>query len=205
LLGPGAVDVLFSSLEEASYGYVVIEAPGLLTDPEPRLLAGRGDAIVLVCPEGAPEHDLAEARAALAPLRTRVLGVVVTPGDRSAKAEPASASEPPRESAPAPEPEDVALAEVEAAAPEPDVVLAELEPDVVSPGLSIAEGEAREVLKRLHAADRPLTMAEVRAAMGNPPAARVRSSLRRLVERGEVVRDGNGRRGDPYVYLSADR
>jgi capsular polysaccharide biosynthesis protein len=206
LLGPGAVDVLFSSLEEASYGYVVIEAPGLLTDPEPRLLAGRGDAIVLVCPEGAPEHDLVEARAALAPLRTRVLGVVVTPGDGSAKPAPAAAPAPPREGTPAPEPEDEAPAEVEAAAsPEPDVALAELEADVVSPGLSFAEGEAREVLERLRAADRPLTTAEVRAAMGNPPAARVRSSLRWLVERGEVVRTGNGRRGDPYVYLSSDR
>jgi hypothetical protein len=76
---------------------------------------------------------------------------------------------------------------------------------VVSPGLSIAESEVREVLEQLRAADRPLTTAEVRAAMGNPPAARVRSSLRWLVERGEVVRTGNGRRGDPYVYLSSDR
>lgn len=206
LLGPGAVDVLFSSLEEAGYGYVVIEAPGLLTDPEPRLLAGRGDAIVLVCPEGAPEHDLVEARAALAPLRTRVLGVVVTPGDGSAKPAPAAASELPGVSTLAAEPEDVAPAEVEAVtSTETDVAVAELETEVVLPGLGIAEGEAREVLERLRAADRPLTTAEVRAAMGNPPAARVRASLRRLVERGEVVRNGDGRRGDPYVYLSVDR
>jgi capsular polysaccharide biosynthesis protein len=208
LLGPGAVDVLFSSLEKASYGYVVIEAPGLLTDPEPRLLAGRGDAIVLVCLEGAPEHDLVEARAALASLRARVLGVVVTRGDGSAKPKPEPAAAPgmPRESTPAPEPEGVAPAEVEAvASSEPDVAFAELETEAISPGPSVAEGETREVLERLRAADRPLTSAEVRAAMGNPPPARVRSSLRRLVERGEVVRNGNGRRGDPYVYVSADR
>jgi hypothetical protein len=33
----------------------------------------------------------------------------------------------------------------------------------------------------------------------------VRTRLRQLVEGGEVVRGGSGRRGDPYVYGPRDR
>ena len=208
LLGPGAVDALFGSLAETGYGYVVIETPGLLTNPEPRLLARHADAIVLACPERAPELDVMDARAALAPLAVRVLGVVVTPDDGSAQLDPAqqAAHEGMRPLVPQkvghpegglptsllePREHDFALAELDAAAP--------------SESTSIAESEAHLVLEQLRVAGRPLTTTELRAALGDPPAARVRSTLRRLVARGEVVRGGDGRRGDPYVYASADR
>jgi Mrp family chromosome partitioning ATPase len=207
-LRPGAVDALLAAIAETSYGYVVIETPGLLTDPEPRLLARHADAIVLVCPERASELDVVDARAALAPLASLVLGVVVTPGDGSAKLdlpEPAAA-----EGTPTPRPE---------AARQPDggppasvlesrdagLALAGPYAAAASTSTGIADGEAREVLEQLRAAGRPLTAAELRTELGDPPAARVRSSLRRLVDRGEVVREGHGRKGDPYVYVSADR
>jgi capsular polysaccharide biosynthesis protein/Mrp family chromosome partitioning ATPase len=208
LLRPGAVDALFAAIAETSYGYVVIETPGLLTGPEPRLLARHADAIVLVCPERAPELDVVDARAALAPLASLVLGVVVTPGDGSAKPdlpEPAAGN-----TTPAPRPEaarhpDGGLPASVLASRDAGLALAGLDAAAASESTGIAEGEAREVLEQLRAAGRPLTAAELRTELGDPPAARVRSSLRRLVDRGEVVREGHGRKGDPYVYASADR
>jgi capsular polysaccharide biosynthesis protein/Mrp family chromosome partitioning ATPase len=250
LLGPGAVDGLFASLADTDYGYVIIETPGLLTSPEPRLLARHADAIVLACPESAPEADIMDARAVLTPLAIRILGMVVTPADGSAEPvlEPVPSDgalvqrgedlgHPERAlSASSPEPPDTDLASAEpvlsqpvsrdgaleqeredlehpesapsGSPPEPsnnDLASAELDAVAVAEQMSIAEREAREVLERLRAADRPLTTAEVRTALGDPPAARVRSSLRRLVDRGEVVRNGHGRKGDPYVYVNADR
>ena len=209
LLRPGAVDALFAAIAETSYGYVVIETPGLLTDPEPRLLARHADAIVLTCPEHASEFDVVDARTALTRLAIRVLGVVVTPDDGSAKRDPPEPAA--HEGVPIPEPEDARHPEVgpPASLLEPrdaGLALAGLEASAAaSKNTSIAESEAREVIERLRAAGRPLTAAELRAALGDPPAARVRSSLRRLVVRGEVVREGNGGRGDPYVYTNAER
>jgi non-specific protein-tyrosine kinase len=208
LLGPGAVDAFFASLAETSYGYVVIEAPGLLASPEPRLLAPHADAIVLACPEHAPELDVVDARAALTPLAVRLLGVVVTPDDGAVEPDPSEPAAP--TTAPEAEPEDAGEPERRLPAPlpephDPALALVELDVAAASKATSIAEGEAREVLDRLREAGRPLTTAELRTALGDLPAARVRSSLRRLVDRGEVVRGGNGRRGDPYVYASADR
>ena len=208
LLGPGAVDALFASLAETGYGYVVIETPGLLTNPEPRLLARHADAIVLACPERAPELDVVDARAALAPLAVRVLGAVVTPDDGSAEPDPGEQAA--HEGMRTPEPQNVGHPEggLPTSLLEPgehDFALAELDAAAASASMSIAESEARQVLEQLRVAVRPLTSTELRSALGDPPAARVRSTLRRLVARGEVVRDGNGRRGDPYVYASADR
>ena len=209
LLRPGAVDALFAAIAETSYGYVVIETPGLLTDPEPRLLARHADAIVLACPERAPEFDVVDTRAALTPLAIRVLGVVVTPDDGSAMPDPPEPAA--HEAVPIPEPDDARDPEVgpPASLLEPrdaGLALAGLEASAAaSKNTSIAESEAREVIEGLRAAGRPLTAAELRAALGDPPAARVRSSLRRLVVRGEVVREGKGGRGDPYVYTNAER
>jgi DNA-binding Lrp family transcriptional regulator len=61
------------------------------------------------------------------------------------------------------------------------------------------------MLERLRAADAPLTFSELRIALGEPPASRVRMRLRELVERGDVVREGTGRRGDPYLYVPRER
>jgi len=61
------------------------------------------------------------------------------------------------------------------------------------------------MLERLRTADAPLTFSELRVALGEPPASRVRTRLRELVERGEVERRGSGRRGDPYLYVPRER
>ena len=209
LLGPGAVEALFAWLAETGYGYIIVEAPGLLTDPEPRLLARHADAIVLACPERSPELDVLDARAALSPLAARLLGVVVTPDGGSAE-ESGSTEPDARKNTPTPKPQNAGHPEggPPASFLEPrvhELALAELGAAAPSRGTSIAESEARQVLEQLRVAGRPLTTTELRAALGDPPAARVRSTLRRLVARGEVVRDGNGRKGDPYVYVSADR
>jgi predicted ArsR family transcriptional regulator len=60
--------------------------------------------------------------------------------------------------------------------------------------------EAQLLLDCLRSSDGPLTFSQVREALGGPPATRVRMHLRRLVDGGDVVRSGSGRRGDPYVY-----
>ena len=49
------------------------------------------------------------------------------------------------------------------------------------------------------------TFSRLREALGGPPPSRVRARLRQLVEGGDVVRGGSGRRGDPYVYGLSDR
>jgi hypothetical protein len=64
--------------------------------------------------------------------------------------------------------------------------------------------EARRVIEHLRTADRPLTFSQLREALGGPPPARVRARLRQLVEGGDVVRGGTGRKGDPYVYGLSD-
>jgi hypothetical protein len=64
--------------------------------------------------------------------------------------------------------------------------------------------EARQVIEHLRTADRPLTFSQLRDALGDPPPARVRARLRQLVEGGDVVRGGSGRKGDPYVYGLSD-
>src|SRR5204863_9109152 len=61
----------------ADAGYVVVDAPGLLTAPEPWLVGHYSDAVVLVHPEGISEDELAAAREALHRLGTPVLGAVV--------------------------------------------------------------------------------------------------------------------------------
>ena len=61
------------------------------------------------------------------------------------------------------------------------------------------------MLERLRTAEAPLTFSELRVALGDPPASRVRTRLRALVETGEVERRGSGRRGDPYLYVFRER
>jgi Mrp family chromosome partitioning ATPase/capsular polysaccharide biosynthesis protein len=172
LLRPGAVDALFAALDGAKYGFVVVEAPGLLTAPEARLIARHADAVLLACPERAPADHVADAREALERLGVPVLGVVATAGDGHATA---AAPEPPPQ-----------LADAPAAAPNGS-------PD-------ISERETRALVAHLRDAGRPLTTAELRGALGDPPATRLRAQLRRLIELGEVERGGTGVRGDPYVY-----
>src|SRR5262249_6645809 len=72
-------------------------------------------------------------------------------------------------------------------------------------GAGAPAAEARLLLERLRMADRPLTFSQLRDALGDPPPSRVRAHLRQLVEGGDVVRAGSGRRGDPYVYGLSDR
>jgi DNA-binding HxlR family transcriptional regulator len=70
----------------------------------------------------------------------------------------------------------------------------------VANGGSAGGVEARLVLERLRAAGKPLTFSQLRDALGDPAPSSMRARLRQLVEGGDVVRSGSGRRGDPYVY-----
>ena len=72
-----AADLPGGAPDVADAGYVVVDAPGLLTAPEPWLVGHYADAVVLVHPERIPEDELAAAREALDRLGTRVLGAVV--------------------------------------------------------------------------------------------------------------------------------
>jgi Mrp family chromosome partitioning ATPase len=80
LLRPGAIDALFAAIETSGYGFVVVEAPGLVSMPEPRLAAQHADAILLACPERAAAEDVADAREVLRALDVPVLGVVAVAG-----------------------------------------------------------------------------------------------------------------------------
>ena len=127
---------------------------------------------MLACPERAPEFDVVDTRAALTPLAIRVLGVVVTPDDGSAMPDPPEPAA--HKAVPIPEPDDARDPEVgpPASLLEPrdaGLALAGIEASAAaSKNTSIAESEAREVIEGLRAAGRPLTAAELRAALGDP-------------------------------------
>jgi Mrp family chromosome partitioning ATPase len=183
LLRPGAVDALFLALGDAGYDYVVVDAPGLLSAPEAWLVARHAEAAIVVCEERPSPEELAEVRRSLERLDVRVLGAVSV-ASLAPAATPAATTVPPAAVATAPPALDEASASNGDGAPGP---------------------EERLMLERLRTADAPLTFSELRVALGEPPAARVRTRLRELVERGEVERRGSGRRGDPYLYVPRER
>ena len=176
LLRPGAVDALFVALGNAGYDYVVVDAPGLLSAPEAWLVARNAEAAVVACPARPSVEELAEVRRALERLDVRVLGAVSVASDAAATV----------------------------ATDAPSLVVP---PELDEPAATNGAGgpEERLMLERLRAADAPLTFSELRIALGEPPASRVRMRLRELVERGDVVREGTGRRGDPYLYVPRER
>ncbi len=178
LLRPGAVDALFVALGNAGYDYVVVDAPGLLSAPEAWLVARNAEAAIVACEERPSPEELAEVRRALERLDVRVLGAVSVGSHTPA-----------------------ATATVVAGA----IVPAPLDDTPSSNGHGAPEAEERLMLERLRAADAPLTFSELRVALGEPPAARVRTRLREMVERGDVERRGSGRRGDPYLYVPRER
>ena len=178
LLRPGAVDALFVALGNAGYDYVVVDAPGLLSAPEAWLVARNAEAAVVACPPRPSAEELAEVRRALERLDVRVLGAV-----------------------------SVAFDPVAAVATDAPSLVAPpgLDEPPATNGAGADGPEERLMLERLRAADGPLTFSELRIAMGEPAPARVRTRLRALVEGGEVVRQGSGRRGDPYLYGPRER
>jgi Mrp family chromosome partitioning ATPase len=178
LLRPGAVDALFVALGNAGYDYVVVDAPGLLSAPDAWLVARNAEAAIVVCEERPSPEELAEVRRSLELLDVRVLGAVSV-GSLA--------------------PADSATVATAAAAP------AMLDEAAATNGDGAPGAEERLMLERLRAADAPLTFSELRVALGEPPAARVRTRLRGLVERGDVERRGSGRRGDPYLYVTRER
>jgi Mrp family chromosome partitioning ATPase/capsular polysaccharide biosynthesis protein len=178
LVRPGAVDALFVALANTRYDYVIVDAPGLLTAPEPWLVARNAEAAIVACPARPSADELAEVRRSLERLDVRVLGAVATTAGG-----PGASEAPTR-----------AVAQ-----------LAEADDESASNGAGAAGAEARLMLERLRAAEGPLTFSELRIALGEPPPTRVRVRLRELVEAGEVVRSGSGRRGDPYVYGPRER
>ena len=184
LLRPGAVEALFATIDASSYGFVVVEAPGLLSAPEPRLVARHAGSILLACPIRAPAQDVVDARDVLQQLAVPVLGVVATAGESRAS-EAHGASD--RPAMPASRSvDDWPVPSANGASP-------------------TAEHETRELVARLRAAGRPLTAAELRRDVGDLSSAHLRARLRQLVERGEIERSGTGRRSDPYVYGVRER
>jgi capsular polysaccharide biosynthesis protein/Mrp family chromosome partitioning ATPase len=204
LVRPGAVDALFVALGNTSYEYVVVEAPALLSAPEAWLVARNADVAIIACPEKPEAEELADARRALERLDVRVLGAVC--------AAPESDGEPDRRERRRPEPERELQPPASILASLPPV-RDDDEPEEAAGGEDAASAngagapaaEARLLLERLRMADHPLTFSQLRDALGDPPPSRVRARLRQLVEGGDVVRRGSGRRGDPYVYGLSDR
>ena len=77
LVWTGAVDAPAWELNAGDHGYVVVDAPGLLTSSEPWLVGRHADAVVLVHPEGISDEEMAAAREALDRMGARVLGAVL--------------------------------------------------------------------------------------------------------------------------------
>ena len=183
LVRPGAVDALFDALDSTRYRYIVIDAPPLLTAPEGWLVAPNASVAILGCPANPSPDQLSDVRRALERLEVRVLGAVSMPSD--ADEQPGSV-----------QPPVPAITDL----PAPETHGDELERVAAANGDNVREVQADAVLESLRAAEAPLTFEQLREALGGPPPSRVRSSLRQLVEEGEVVRRGAGRRGDPYLY-----
>jgi Mrp family chromosome partitioning ATPase len=199
LVRPGAVEALFAALRNTGYGYVIVDAPGLLTSPEALLVARNADAAIIACPQRPSADELTASRRALERLDVRVLGAVRSgrgPEPRAQREPEPRHRERPATPATAPSP----LAAV------PQVVDAERLDEVAAVnGDGVSKVEAPLVLERLRTAGKPLTFTQLRDALGDPSPSSMRARLRQLVEGGDVVRGGTGRRGDPYVYDLADR
>jgi MinD-like ATPase involved in chromosome partitioning or flagellar assembly len=202
LVRPGAVDSLFVALGNTGYGYVVVDAPALLTAPEAWLVARNAEAAIIACPQRLSADELAASRRALENLDVRLLGAVPSEPEPEPEPEARPRPEPRRRERPATA--APALAPLLSAVPE--AVDAERLDEVAGANGQGADGaEARLLMERLRTADQPLTFSQLREALGGPPPSRMRARLRQLVEGGEVVRGGSGRRGDPYVYGLSDR
>jgi Mrp family chromosome partitioning ATPase/capsular polysaccharide biosynthesis protein len=200
LVRPGAVDALFAALGHTGYGYVIVDAPGLLTSPEASLVARHAEAAIIACADRPAPDELTACRRALERLDVHLLGAVRS---ESAPEPPAQRESAPRRTerpaAPAADPASL-LAAI------PRVVDAErLDEVAVANGGSAGGVEARLVIERLRTAGKPLTFSQLRDALGDPAPSSMRARLRQLVEGGDVVRGGSGRRGDPYVYGLNDR
>jgi hypothetical protein len=187
---------MLAALGNGRYGYIVVDAPALLSAREAWLIARGADGAIVVCPDHPEADELGAARKALEALDVRLLGAVVTA--------PVPRRGPDREPEPVPEPEADREREPEREqAPEP-AAASQAADDPAE--LAAANGgpapalEAQVLLDCLRSASGPLTFSQVREALGGPPATRVRTHLRRLVDGGEVVRTGSGLRGDPYLY-----
>jgi Mrp family chromosome partitioning ATPase/capsular polysaccharide biosynthesis protein len=200
LVRPGAVDALFAALGNTGYGYVIVDAPGLLTSPEALLVARHAEAAIIACAERPSPDGLIACRRALERLDVHVLGAVRS--GRAPEPQARRESEPrrmERPAAPAAAPRSVPAAI-------PRVVDAErLDELAEANGGSVGGVEAQLVIERLRTAGKPLTFSQLRGALGDPAPSSMRTRLRQLVEGGDVVRGGSGRRGDPYVYGLSDR
>lgn len=89
-----------------------------------------------------------------------------------------------------------------------EIVLA-LDPEtrIVTAGLARQEADevdlASTILEYLKVCAEPVDEPAIREAVEGRRAVKVKT-LRRLVEEGRVIRSGQGRKGDPYLYVLAD-
>lgn len=197
LVRPGAVDALFDALDNTTYRYIVVDAPALLTAPEGWLVAPNASIAILACPADPSAEQLADVRRALERLEVRVLGAISV---QSRAVEDGGTGQPAIPTIPTitfPPAQDTRPEELP---PAPDEDDEELERVAAANGGGSVDNQAESVLESLRAAEQPMTLEELREALGRPPSARLRSWLRQLQEEGTVVRHGGGRRGDPYVY-----
>lgn len=204
LVRPGAVDALFGALGNTGYAYVIVEAPALLSAPEAWLVARNAEAAIIACPQEPSAEDLTACRRSLERLDVRVLGAVRSgPGP---EAGPRAERRPARRPAarPSDDGETPAAASPALLTALPPATHPESRDAAEVNGGAVPTLEARRVIEHLRTADQPLTFSQLREALGGPPPARVRARLRQLVEGGDVVRGGSGRKGDPYVYGLSD-
>jgi Mrp family chromosome partitioning ATPase/capsular polysaccharide biosynthesis protein len=204
LVRPGAVDALFVALGNTGYDYVVVEAPALLSAPEAWLVARNAEAAIVASPPRVAADELAACRRSLERLDVRVLGAVRGETEPEPEPEPAAKPRPKTRRRERPAAAAPALTPLLAAGPE-TLEAGRLDEVAEANGQGVVGAEARLLIERLRTAEQPLTFSQLREALGDPPPSRVRARLRQLVEGGDVVRGGSGRRGDPYVYGLSDQ
>jgi polysaccharide biosynthesis transport protein len=218
------LDQVLERISRLEYGYVLIDGPPLLPLGEGQILARRVDRMLIASrPDQLKVADAVELHATLDRLDLRPLGLATIEGQGagpilhrriwlrlrrwlSARAGPivtsarsraggrvADASQPTRPEGVQNRPPDARY--------RPSASMSDGVPDESVNAITSRE---RRILRALTSFARPVKEEELRAVLGYSRSTILRQ-LERLGERGDVVRSGNGRRGDPYLYEPGSR
>lgn len=220
LLATDALDRILERISHLEYGYVVIDGPPLLSLGEGQILAQHVDRIVIASRlDQLKVADAVELRETLNRLNLRPLGfatidgrregpildwrdsrrlsrwlsarfrqVIASPRSRAGiRAAGASRNKVPQDGEPRRSNERHWPSEGTS------------DPRVPDGSVSATTSRERRIMKALTSFGRPAKEEELRAVLGYSRSTILRQ-LERLCERGDVVRSGNGKRGDPYLY-----